>query len=220
MPLPGWLLTETVRVQRFTPGPTWAAPVTRRAHVQEGRKLVTDQGVASVATINVFMHPGLDVTVGSQLTIRGQACTAITVDVNTTGGLAQQVDHYDVWCEANTFLPSTTMTLTRGAATLDSFGDPVDSTTVIEPTLPALIVETSSTRQDRADLRGGLVEQVTIRLNTGSVVYEGDRLTDNQTGAVYQAVGVVYPPRPVGPNTGDVDVRVAARRVAATSVPG
>lgn len=220
MALPGFLLTEKVLVARFTPGPAWAAPVTKRAHVQEGRKLVTDDnGTTAQASLNVFLRPDLDVTVGSQLTVRGQACTAVSVDVNTTKGLASQVDHYDVWCELNTLLPSTTVTVTRGAPTLDDYGDPVDSTTVVATNLPAQVIETRSDRKDRADQRGGVVEQVTIRLTAGTVIYEGDRLTDNTTGAVYQAVGVTYPPRPAGTATGDTDVRVNARRVAATSLP-
>lgn len=220
MALPGFLLTETVQVARFTPGPSWASAVTRRAHVQEGRKLVTDDiGTTAEANLNVFLRPDLDVTVGSQIVVRGQQCTAVSVDVNTTRGLAPQVDHLDVWCELNTMLPSTTVTVTRGTPTLDSFGDPVDSTTVVAANLPALIVETRSDRKDRADQRGGIVEQVTIRLASTAVIVEGDRLTDNTTGATYQAVGVIYPPRPTGTAAGDTDVRVNARRVAATSQP-
>lgn len=220
MALPGFLLTETVQVARFTPGPAWAAPVTRRAHVQEGRKLVRgDSGTTAEASLNVFLRPDLDVTVGSQFTVRGQACTAVSVDVNTTKGLAAQADHLDVWCELNTLLPSTTVTVTRGAPTLDDFGDPVDSTTVVAANLPAQLVETNSTRKDRADQRGGIVEDVTIRLATGATIVEGDRLTDDTTGAVYQTVGVIYPPRPTGTLTADTDTRVLARRVAASSAP-
>lgn len=224
MAIPGWLLTETVTVQPLTTppvaGPSWAAAQTVRAHVQEGRKLVRgDKGTLAEATINIFLRPDVDIPVGSRLTLRGQTCTAVAVDVNTTRGLAPHVDHLDVWCELCAFLPTTTVTITRGTPTLDAFGDPVDNNSVVAAGVPAAFIEDRQQRYDRADERGGVVEQFTIRLASTAQVLEGDRITDDVSAAVFQVFGVAYPPAAVGPELGDSDVRVMARRVGATSVP-
>lgn len=220
MQLPGFLLTETITVEPYTGvGPVYGSARTVRAHVQEGRKLVkAEGGYTAEVTSNVFIRPTLDVPAGSRLTVRGRAMTAVAVHVNIGLGLPVP-EHLDMWCEVCEFMPATTITVRRGTPTVDEFGDRVDSTTVVAAGLPALLVETDETSYRPNDQRAGVVEQFTIRLRSTADIREGDRLADDRTGRVYVAQSVVYPFSAVGPATGADDVRVVARRVAATSLP-
>lgn len=121
------------------------------------------------------------------------------------------------------FIPSTRVTVLRGAAAPNSFGDELPADTPIATGVPAAVAEGLGSSQSQntqrsfqpADQRGGVVETYTIRLRPGTDVLEDDRLLDERTGAVYQVRAIYTPPNLVGL----VDVRAVAVRVAATSQP-
>ena len=212
--LPGFLLRDTVTVEPYVgPGAVYGAVQTARAHVQEGRKLVKPDGVASEATINVFLRLGPPCPVGSRVTVRDTVCTAITVDVNDTRGLATP-DHLDVWCERADFLPTVSLDLIRGTTGRNAFSDLIASTTIIASALPAHVIETRQSRPGPEGQRSGVVETYTIRLRPGTDVREGDRLADTLRAITYVVQSVIWAPSPLTPAD---DVRVTARRVTPTS---
>lgn len=216
--LPGFLLTETVTVEPYTGvGPTFGTAATYRAHVQECRKLIHGKDGAFVGETcsEVFLRLGPSIPVGSRVTVRGLECTAIQVDVHDTNGLPVP-EHLDVLCELSEFLPTTTVTVTRGEPTTDAYGDKVDNTTQVAADLPASFVEDRQQRWEPVERRGGTVETFGVRLRSTARILEGDRLTD-ANGLVFQVVGVAYPPTATGPALGADDVRLTVRRVSATS---
>jgi len=110
----------------------------------------------------------------------------------------------------------------RGYLAANEYGDELPANTTVETGVPAAISEglgTTGASQhtqrtfEPTEMRGGVVETYTVRLRPGTDVREEDRLVDERTGAVYQALAVYTPPNLVGL----VDTRVVARRVAATS---
>lgn len=218
MPIPGFLLRETASVEPWTGPGVFGPASTRRVHVQEDRALVTnDDGTVSEATLALFLGPGISIPVGSRVTTRGDAYTAVQVQDNHTRGLAPVLDHIEVRLELAAFLPTTTMTLTRGTSGVDEYGDPIDSTTAVAEGLDAHVIEQRETRFDPASQRTGVVEEYTIRLRATVDVREGDHLTDATTGRSYIVTGVAQNHTVTGPERGTDDVRVLARRVAPTS---
>lgn len=216
--LPGFLLRDLVTVEPYLGvGPTFGSATGVQGHVQEGRKLLRDQGVTSETTMRVWLRGHVAVPVGSRVTARDLVCTAVRVDVHTGLGLGTP-DHLDVWCERTVFLPTTTLTQLRGEPTVDRFGDKITADTVIASGLPAHILEDTQERYDPAARRGGVIETFTIRLRAGVDVREGDRLRDDQVPArVYRVTSVVDAHSSTGPALGSDDVRVTAHRIGATS---
>lgn len=216
--LPGFLLTETVTVERYTGvGPTYGAAATYAAHIQECRKLVTDKQGAFVseACAEIWLRLGPSIPTGSRITVRGLTCTAVQVDVHDTNGLPVP-EHLDVLVELAEFLPTTTVTVTRGTPTTDAYGDKVDNTTVVATALPASFIEDKQQRWSPVDRRGGTVETFGVRLRSTARILEGDRLTD-AAGLIFQVLGVAYPPTATGPALGTDDVRLTVRRVSSVS---
>lgn len=122
------------------------------------------------------------------------------------------------------FIPSTRVTVQRGTAAANTFGDELPAVTPIATGIPAAVTEglgsmsgasNTQTSFQPSDMRGGVAELFTIRLRPGTDVTEDDRLLDERTGAVYQ-VRAIYNPQSL---VGLVDVRVAAVRTGAASLP-
>lgn len=118
------------------------------------------------------------------------------------------------------FIPSTTMTIERAEEAPDGWGDVRPSTTDLQTGIPAhitagvgLIGRTDQRTYQPVDGRLGVVEDFTIRLRPGVDVTEQDRLVDERTGAVYQAVAIFHS----HPIVGAADIRVFAVRTGAAS---
>ena len=216
--LPGFLLTDTVTVEAYSGvGPTYGTATLYKAHVQECRKLITDKQGAFVAEAcaEIWFRLGPSIPAGSRITVRGLTCTAVYVDVFDLNGLPVP-EHLDVMVERAEFVPTTTVTVTRGTPSTDAYGDKVDNTTVVASSLPASFIEDEQRRWQPVDRRGGTVETFGVRLRSTARILEGDRLTD-AAGLVFQVMGVTYPPTAAGPALGSDDVRLTVRRVSATS---
>lgn len=110
------------------------------------------------------------------------------------------------------FLPSTTLTVFRGAA-VDDYGDETDTTLAIALAVPAAVTEVRQRSWRPVEQRGGVADRYTIRLRPGVDVTEEDRLRDDNTGAIYQVQEVNKPARIVGAP----DLRITAVRIAAHS---
>lgn len=122
------------------------------------------------------------------------------------------------------FIPSTRVTIQRGIALPNTYGDELPSLTEIATGVPACVTEgtgsasggsTSQRTWQPNEDRAGVLEEYTVRLRPGTDVLEDDRLLDERTGAVYQ-VRVVYNPQFL---VGLADVRTTAVRTGAASLP-
>jgi hypothetical protein len=90
--------------------------------------------------------------------------------------------------------PTTTVSIARGEQ-LDAYGDPQDINSVpVYTNIPAIISYKTRTTQDPAT---GTPRQITAYeciLDRGTDVRDDDRLTDEQTGIVYNVTGVTLLP--------------------------
>lgn len=118
------------------------------------------------------------------------------------------------------FIPSTTVTIERADEAPDTWGDVRPSTTDLRTGIPAhitagvgLIGRTDQRSYQAVDGRLGVVEDFTVRLRPGTDVTENDRIVDERTGAVYQALAIFHS----HPIVGAADIRVFAVRVGAAS---
>jgi hypothetical protein len=229
--IPAVLLRDTITVQRYAGlvdgVQQFASPATLRAHVQAAEEFkAADRGgltgAARGATQSrgwrIWIRPVPTVAPGSRVTCRGEQLTVVKAVDNDARGLPVP-SHIELHCETLGLVATTTVTILRGAASTDAYGDLVDATTVVAAGLPASITEDRQTSGEPVDQRGGIVETYMVRIISGSDVREGDRIRDDRTAHLYRVLDVTYPHPTVGPELGTDDVMVTARRVSATSTP-
>lgn len=106
--------------------------------------------------------------------------------------------------------PTTTVEILGGAAQVDEWGDPTESTTVVATGVPASITETRQVVATESDAQAVAVHYYTGRLPAGTEVDESQRLRDMITGKVYN-IDYVNVPNSVGTPG---DVRLDLRRVS------
>ena len=222
--LPGYLLADPVTIEAHRgPGAVFGPPMNVRAHVQHTSRLPSSGASGKAAnpsevttTYTVWLRPGPTVPVGSRVTVRGLRCAAVQVDINDHPNVPGP-SHIEIRAEHSTFLPTTTVTVLRGAPVEDSFGDLIDVDTIVATGLDAAVMEQEQTYSPPAEQRGGVVESYRIRLHAGTDVREGDRIRDDHTSTMYRVVEVTHARTTTGPELGTDDVMVVATRVAATS---
>jgi hypothetical protein len=103
---------------------------------------------------------------------------------------------------------TTTISILRGT-TVDSFGDPVDSATVVATGITASIIEQSKMATTADDTTPRQVRSYTGRLPAGTNIQAGDRIKDEKTNVIYvfdAATAVANPVR-------GADIRLDLRRV-------
>lgn len=83
------------------------------------------------------------------------------------------------------FQPTTRVNLLRGTAT-DTYGDEVDSQTLVAEGIPAHVTETRKTVRTPASGTPRVVRSYTCRIPGTVDVQAGDRLEDASTGILYQ----------------------------------
>lgn len=92
-------------------------------------------------------------------------------------------------------MPPTTRVTVNRATQLDAYGDPVDiNTAPIAVGVPAIVAYDGRVMQDPATGTPRQVTSSSIILPKGTDVRDDDRLTDEQTGQVYQVTGVTLHP--------------------------
>ena len=105
--------------------------------------------------------------------------------------------------------PTTVVDILGGAAELDEWGDPTESTTVVLEGVPASITETRQVVATESDAQAVAVHYYTGRLPAGTAVDRSQRLRD-AAGTLYN-IDYVNQPNSFGT---PADVRVDLRRVS------
>jgi hypothetical protein len=88
-------------------------------------------------------------------------------------------------------IPSTTVRVLRSVLSVDGFGDPVDTDTVLVANLPACITPKTERTFNPASGQVTVINTFLIELRPKVVVFtERDRVVDERTGTVYQVENV------------------------------
>lgn len=101
---------------------------------------------------------------------------------------------------------NTTVSILRGADT-DSFGDPVDTLTVVATGVTASIIEQRKTVTTPVDGNVRQVRFTTGRLPAGTDVRTGDRIKDEKTNRIYVFDASSQPENSVRTNDIHLDLR-------------
>jgi hypothetical protein len=107
--------------------------------------------------------------------------------------------------------PTTTVTLLGGTASVDQYGDPDESTSVLADHVPASLIERAMpTVSTESDLQAVVVRYSVCRVPQGTPVDDLSRVRDERTGYVYSVDTVTQPQHATTPQ----DIRLDLRRVS------
>lgn len=106
----------------------------------------------------------------------------------------------------SSFLATTTISIKRGAS-VDDYGDPVDSDEVVASGVPASILERPVTGARPAGGRTDTPRTYALRVGKAVDLRQDDRVVDERTGATYYVTTFAPSTNPVGLGSSRADLQ-------------